>query len=287
MNAGEKRAKFRSVLSGHQTAIADSVFDPISARIADRVGFEIGLMGGSLASFTVLGAPDLILITLSELAEQCKRSCRASRVSLLVDADHGYGNALNVMRTVEELEAAGVAALTIEDTLLPRRFGAGGAAELTSIEEGVGKMKAALAARRDPGLVIVGRTSATAISSLDDAIVRLRAYAAAGVDALMVPGIKNRAELDRIADAVSTPLIIGGSSEELSDLTYLASRHVRAFSYGHQAFAASVKAIHDTMMAVRNGTPAAKLANIADKELMEHVTRAADFTARAKAYLGS
>ena len=286
MNSSEKRAKFRAVLGGSQVAVAASVFDPISARIADRVGFEVGLMGGSLASFTVLGAPDLILITLSELAEQCKRACRASRVSLLVDADHGYGNALNVMRTVEELEAAGVAALTIEDTSLPRRFGAGGAAELTSIEEGVAKMKAALAARRDPGLVIVGRTSATVISGLDDAIARLRAYAASGVDALMVPGVKNRAELDRIADAVSVPLVTGGSSEELSDLTYLASRRVRVFSQGHQAFAASVKAIHDTMVAIRNGTPASKLANIADKELMDHVTRATDFAAHAKAYLG-
>src|SRR5439155_18065278 len=106
-----------------------------------------------------LGAPDLILLTLSEFAEQAYRINRAFDLPLLVDADHGYGNALNVMRTVHELETAGVAALTIEDTLLPRPFGPAGRA-LTSIEEGVGKIRAALAARQDPDLSIVGRTTA-------------------------------------------------------------------------------------------------------------------------------
>src|ERR1700674_4325233 len=118
-----RRERFRSVLSGNKCIYPGSVYDAISARIAEDLGFEVGIFAGSVASMTVLGAPDLIVLTLTEFAEQAHRICRAGSLPLLVDADHGYGNALNVMRTVEELETAGVAALSIEDTALPRTFG--------------------------------------------------------------------------------------------------------------------------------------------------------------------
>src|SRR5262249_18165156 len=149
-----------------------------SARIAEDLGFEVGMFAGSIASLTVLGAPDLIVVTLSEFAEQALRINRAGNLPLLVDADHGYGNALSVKRTVEELETAGVAALTIEDTELPAVFGRPGANRLISLDEGVGKMRAALAGRQDASLVVAARTSAMQISGLEDTIARVRAYAA-------------------------------------------------------------------------------------------------------------
>lgn len=102
----ERRERFRSVLSGNKCVYPGSVFDPISARIAEDLGFEVGMFAGSVASMTVLGAPDLIVLTLTEFAAQAHRICRAGNLPLLCDADHGYGNALNVMRTVEELETA-------------------------------------------------------------------------------------------------------------------------------------------------------------------------------------
>lgn len=286
--SSSKRAAFRAVLSGSTAVVAGSVWDPISARIADKLGVRVGLMGGSLGSYAVLGAPDIIVLTLTEFADQARRACRASKVSLLVDADHGYGNALNVMRTVEELEAAGVAALTIEDTLLPRAYGAGSKPQLVSVEEGVGKMKAALGARRDKELVIVGRTSAHSITDVDDAIRRLKAYEAAGVDALMAPHLHGRAELERIAAAVRLPLIVGGAQGDLAgaDLPYLTGQGVRVWSPGHHAFNASVQAIHDAMKALQEGTPASKLPGVAGKDLMDWVTRAAEFDAHGKAYLG-
>src|SRR5665213_3103930 len=111
-----------------------------SARIAEDLGFEAGMFAGSIASFTVLGAPDIVMLTLTEFAQQAYRINRAGSLPLLVDADHGYGNALNVKRTVEELETAGVAGMTIEDTALPTSYGATGAT-LIPIAEGVGKMK--------------------------------------------------------------------------------------------------------------------------------------------------
>ena len=152
MDFTTRRERYRGILAGDKCVYPGSVFDPISARIAEDIGFEVGMFAGSIASGTVLGAPDLIVLTLTEFAQQIHRICRAGDLSLMVDADHGYGNALNVMRTVEELETAGVAALTIEDTVLPRTFG-GGPDAVLPIAEVVGKMKAALAARTAGGAI--------------------------------------------------------------------------------------------------------------------------------------
>src|SRR5712692_10081399 len=184
MNLTQRRERFRAILAGGRCVHPASVYDPLSARIAEDLGFELGMLAGSIASLTVLGAPDLIVLTLTEFAQQILRISRAGNLPLLVDADHGYGNALNVKRTVEELETAGVAALTIEDTALPAAYGDGGKASLISLEEGVGKMRAALAGRQDPALVVAARTSAMQIAGAEETIRRVRAYAAAGVDAV-------------------------------------------------------------------------------------------------------
>ena len=184
MNLVQRRARFRAILDGDRCVHPASVFDPISARIAEDLGFEVGMLAGSIASGTVLGAPDLVVLTLTEFAQQIQRICRAGDLSLMVDADHGYGNALNVMRTVEELETAGVSAMTIEDTVLPRSFGSAGREQMIPLEEGVGKMKAALAARQAPSMVIAGRTGALRSAGLAEAVRRVKAYQNAGVDAL-------------------------------------------------------------------------------------------------------
>src|SRR5215510_5382458 len=123
MHWTKRRERFRAILSGERCVHPGSVFDPISARIAEDLGYEVGMFAGSIASLAVLGAPDIVVLTLSEFAAQAYRINRAGNLPLLVDADHGYGNALSVKRTVEELETAGVAALTIEDTLLPQPYG--------------------------------------------------------------------------------------------------------------------------------------------------------------------
>ncbi|HZB93171.1 MAG TPA: isocitrate lyase/phosphoenolpyruvate mutase family protein [Stellaceae bacterium] len=276
MEWSERRQRFRSLLKGSRCLHPGSVFDPISARIAEQVGFEIGMFAGSIASFTVLGNPDLILLTLSEFAEQAYRICRAAKLPVLVDADHGYGNALNVMRTVEELETAGIAALSIEDTALPANFGAAEEARLIPIAEGVGKMRAALAARQDPGLVIAGRTQAISVTGIEDTIARAKAYAEAGVDALFFVGLKKRADLDAIAAAVNRPIIIGGGAGELDDLDYLAARGVRVALQGHQPFLAAVRAVYDTLKALHQGVKPKDLPGVASPDLMKMVTREAE-----------
>ena len=281
-----RRQVFRGILDGHECVHPASVFDPISARIAESIGFECGMFAGSTASLTVLGAPDLILLTLSEFASQAYRINRAGNLPLLVDADHGYGNALNVRRTVEELESAGVAGLTIEDTLLPRAFGAE-KPELTTVEEGVGKMRAALSARQDTSLVIVGRTIAMGLTGTDDAVARARAYAAAGVDAFMFVGLTKREQLEAARAAIDIPIILGGTPAALADRDYLASKGVRIALQGHQPIMAAVQAVHDTLRALRDGTKPSDLEGIASAELMQAVTRDADHASWTRDFLST
>lgn len=280
-----RREKFRAILAGSDCIHPGSVHDPISARIAEEVGFEAGIFAGSVASLTILGAPDLIVITLSEFAEQALRINRGGELPLIVDADHGYGNALNVMRTVEELENAGIAAMSIEDTELPHPFGKAGKPQLLSIEEGAGKMRAAVAARRDADLAIFGRTSARSITGLDDAIARARAYEAAGVDAMFVVGFKDAGDLAKLADAIDIPIVLGSGGAEMGDSAFLASHRVRVSLLGHQPFAASIQALYDTLKALRDGVDPKALKGIAPKALVDRVTRAADYQAAMDDYL--
>ncbi len=281
----ERRQRFRALLSGDRCVHPASVFDAISARIAEDLGFEAGMFAGSVASLTVLGAPDLIVLTMPEFADQAHRICRAGTLPLMVDADHGYGNALNVMRTVEALENAGIAGMSIEDTLLPQAHGSGGAASLISVDEGVGKIRAAVEARRDPGLMIAGRTSAAGMTGVADAIERVKAYEAAGSDAIFLVGVRSRDDLDAIAAEISLPLIIGGGHSSLIDLDYLSERGVRICLQGHQPFAAAVQAVETTLKALRDGTAPADLENVASKELMARVTRRDDYDRWTDEYL--
>jgi len=272
MSAQQRRVAFRAVLAGPAVVRPGSVYDAVSARIAQDLGFEIGILGGSAAALAILGEPDLVLITLTELVEQVRRITRAGGPPLLVDADHGYGNALNVRRTVEELETAGVAALTIEDTLLPQAFGAA-KPQLISLEEGVGKMKAARDGRSDPSLVIFGRTGAAAISDLDDTIARARAYEAAGVDALFFTGLKSRAQLQAIAEATRLPIMLGTVDGELDDDAFLSAQRVRIANQGHAPIAAATQAVYATLKALREGVKPKALPGLPSAELTAQVTR--------------
>jgi oxaloacetate decarboxylase len=285
MTFRNRRDALRSILSGSGCIRPGSVYDAISIRIAQDLGFEVGMFGGSIASLAVLGDPDIALITLTELAEQMRRMSRAAALPVLVDADHGYGNALNVRRTVEELETAGAAGLTIEDTLLPQAFGQSGV-QLISLEEGVGKIKAAVDARGDPALVIMARTGAASVSGLDDAIARAKAYQATGVDALFFTGIKTRTELEAISAATTLPIVLGGFPEELVDRDYLAGQRVRIALQGHAPFAAATQAVYEKLKALCDGQSPGDLKGLASAGLIGRATRDADVKARLAQFLG-
>jgi len=261
------------------------VFDSISARIAEDVGFEAGMFAGSVASLTILGAPDHIVITMTEFADQCRRICRSGELPLMVDADHCYGNALNVMRSVEELEMAGVCGMSIEDTVLPMEHGAPRETRFTSIEEGVGKMKAALEARRDTGMAIVGRTSMVP-RDLEDGIARVKAYEQAGVDALFLVGVKTREDLEAVASEVKLPLVIGGNPADMQDLDYLSGLNVRLCLQGHQPIAAGYQAVFETLKALRDGTAPKDLKGLPSGELTSVMQRNSDYERWIDEFLG-
>lgn len=286
MNHTEQRKRLRAVLAGSKCLSPASVFDPLSARVAEAVGYEVGMLAGSVASNTTLGAPDLIVLTLTELAGQVRRIMRASGLSLLVDADHGYGNALNAMRTVEELEHAGVSALTIEDTALPARFGRPeNAEELVSTGEMVGKLRAALAARGDPSLVVAGRTAALKVEGTEGAVARAKAYEAAGVDAIFVAGGEKLEQIEAIHAAVRLPIIMGSAPASLRRED-LAARGVRILLQGHQPVAAAVKALRDTYSHLYNGgAPADLKSRIASPQDMERLVNGEVYKKWQREYL--
>ncbi|MCC2097138.1 MAG: isocitrate lyase/PEP mutase family protein [Hyphomicrobiales bacterium] len=273
MSKQTPRQRLRQVLAGTACIRPASVFDPASARIAESIGFEAGMYAGSVASLVVLGAPDIIVLTLSEFAAQARRICRASSIPLICDADHGYGNALNVMRTVNELENSGVAGMTIEDTDLPRPFGAA-QPRLLPLAEGLGKMRAAVAARTDPDLCIFARTSALSVTGTDDAIERLKAYQDTGVDGIFLVGATKKQEIEAVAKVARLPLLLGAIGPEIDDTAFLADHGVRVALLGHQPFMSALEAIRACMQAQRDG---AALPAQPSRELMQTVTRASDY----------
>ncbi len=275
MHPTQKREQFRAILAGDQCIHPASVFDPLSVRIAEDLGYELAFMAGSTASATVLGAPDLVVLTLSEFAEQIRRICRAANIGLIVDADHGYGNALNVMRTVAELETAGLAGLTIEDTALPQGFGRAKGEDLITLEEGVGKMQAALAGRQDPTLVIIARTAALRAEGIDGTVRRVKAYAQTGVDAIWLAGGVTPEGVSAVHEAVGLPLLTGAG--DMTD-EFLTANGVRVAHQGHLPLAGAVKGMYDTLKALRDGVAPRDLrGSVATSEFMGQVTRKLDY----------
>ena len=284
MNWTPRRARLRALLNGAGCVYPASVHDPISARLAQGIGFEAGMLAGSVASLAVLGAPDVILLTLSEFADQALRINRACDLPMMADADHGYGNALNVMRTVQELEAAGISGLTIEDTLLPRPFGETKARPV-SIAEGVGKMKAAVAARSDPALVILARTGAIGMTGLDDTLERIRAYQDTGVDGIFLSGVRTRADVAAIHATTRLPLVFGTLTPEIADQAFLAAHGVRIALQGHAPFMAAIEALRATLQALRDGVQPGDLKGLPTDALVKEVSGEAQWRAATDAYL--
>ena len=240
-----------------------------------------------MVASTTLAAPDILVHTATEYADQIRRIMRVSRLSLFVDADNGYGNALNVMRTVQEFEHAGVSALAIEDTTGPIAFGqADTGLRLVSIEEGVGKMRAALAARSDPALMISARTPALRLEGIESLVARAKAYAAAGVDAIHITGgIEKTEHFQAVRAVFKQPIIVGASHGALTR-EELAAAGVRLMLQGHQEVAAAVKALRETYTHLFNGgAPADLKSKIASAEEMEQLVRGESYQQWLREYM--
>ncbi|MCO4757221.1 MAG: isocitrate lyase/PEP mutase family protein [Oceanospirillaceae bacterium] len=242
------RKRMRQLLESNQCVACASVFDPLSIRMANDIGFKVGILGGSVASLMNLGAPDISLLTLSELTNQARRVCGAANLPVVVDGDSGYGNSLNVMRTVADLEHAGTAMITLEDTVLPRPHNKP-AMSLTSIGEASDKLRAALKARIDPEFAIFARTHALKGHSLEELLERVKAYSKLGIDGICIFGLAEKDKLAVLAEVADLPLmLISYGDVDLGAPDAMAAHNVRIQFAGHQAFEESVKAVYLSLM---------------------------------------
>jgi carboxyvinyl-carboxyphosphonate phosphorylmutase len=280
MQATARRERLRRVLQGNETVILPAVFDAISARVVETAGFDIALLSGSVSAASLQGVPDLILVTMTEVAQLAKRVVSATSLSLFVDADHGFGNALNAMRCVQELEAAGVAALTLEDTALPRPYGTRGPSAI-SIQEMCGKLKAAVAAREDSSLVLIGRTDTIRYRGLDEALERARAYQETGVDAIFIPGAQTREELEAIREAIRLPLIGSGlprPENGKSGLQILQEIGYRLVLMSTMPFRVAIQAMHEAVTYLKaHGEPGPYADRMCSTEMLDTLVYAEQY----------
>ena len=264
-----------AILAGDRVVTPASVYDPLTLRIAADLGCEMAMLGGSVASYAILGEPDLILVSLGELADLVRRITRAAPVPLLVDADHGFGNALNARRTVEALDLAGAAGCSIEDTALPEPHGAPGG--LIPVEEAAGKLAAAVEGKRTDGFVVAGRTAFE--GDIDALRARVRAYSATGIDALFFTRMRDRAALEAARAETALPFILGGVAPAIDDPDWLAAQGVRIALRGHATFRESLEAAFAALQARHGGPPQ-------PPDLLRHLTRADDRDADRARFLG-
>jgi 2-methylisocitrate lyase-like PEP mutase family enzyme len=208
----EARQRLRERLSAGPMIVAPGIYDAYGARFVEQAGFEAVYMTGNGVSASLLGRPDVGLVDLTLFAAHAHRAAACVNIPLICDADTGYGNAVNVRHTVQEFEAAGVAAIHLEDQVSPKRCGhLPGSRPVVEMREHVGKIEAAIAARRDPDFVIIARTDAAAGHGLDEAIRRGKAYRAAGADVVFVelkgsPNILE--ELARVTQEINAPCLV-------------------------------------------------------------------------------
>lgn len=279
----------RDLLKSPEILIAPGAHNAFTARIIEQSGFKAVYMTGSGAAMDLLGLPDLGLLTMSEMVAHARNIVQATSLPVIADADTGYGNALNVMRTVREYEGAGVAGLHIEDQVAPKRCGHFSGKEVISREEMIGKIKAALDSRRDQNLVVIARTDARAVLGLQEAIERGVAYAEAGADMIFVDAPESAEELSLIARSIPAPLMAnlseGGktpllSAKELQDMGY------KLVIYPRSAAGAAAKAIQELMAVLkRDGTTEKYLDRIISFEGRNQITGLAYYRELDKKYL--
>jgi len=199
--------RLRALLAGPGIVMVPGAHDAFTARLIEQTGFPACYMTGAGSVAALLGLPDVGLITMTEMVMNARYIARAVSLPVICDADTGYGNAINVMRTVREYEAAGVAGIHLEDQVFPKRCGHMEGKVLVPLEEMAAKIRAACEAREDPDFVIIARTDSRAGEGVDGAIRRARAYVEAGADVLFPEAPQSREELARFAAEIPGPLL--------------------------------------------------------------------------------
>jgi carboxyvinyl-carboxyphosphonate phosphorylmutase len=259
------RARLRELLARPEPLVAPGAYDALSARLVEQAGFDVVYMTGFGTTASLIGRPDVGLLTGTEMVDSARRIVAAVDVPVIADADTGYGNAINVLRTVQAYEQAGVAGIHIEDQVTPKKCGHMSGKAVIDTDEMLGKLRAAVAARRDPDLLIIARTDAAAVHGLDEAIARARAFADAGADVLFVEAPTNEEDVARVASELRgvAPLVFNWAEGGRTPPVPLARIAELGFSLVLYpigtllAATAGIRALLATLAA--DGTPAAAL----------------------------
>ncbi|SCG82000.1 carboxyvinyl-carboxyphosphonatephosphorylmutase [Proteiniborus sp. DW1] len=256
----KKTTILRQLLNSKEILVAPGAHDALTARVIEKSGFKAIYMTGYGQAASVLGKPDIGLLSMTEMLDRARKFASAVNIPVIADGDTGFGNAITVMRTVEEYEAAGVAAIQLEDQVAPKRCGHMLGRKVVSLDEMVGKIKAAVAARKDPDFVIIARTDARTIHGIDEAIRRAKAYEEAGADVIFVESVESIEEMKRVNEEIKVPtlanMVEGGRTplllnKELEDIGYSLVIYPTASTY------VTAKAMFDLMEALKlNGTTA-------------------------------
>ncbi|GAA5236307.1 isocitrate lyase/PEP mutase family protein [Verticiella sediminum] len=282
-DAAQRRRRLRRALAAEAPLIVPGCYDVMSALLAQQAGFEAVVVSGFGVSASLLGLPDMELCTASETIQVCGNVAARVDMPVLADADDGYGNALNVMRTVQALEQRGVSAITLEDQVSPKRCPLlGEPPALVSIDEAEGKLRAALRARRDPELMIVAR-----IDAHDEAevLARARRYADTGVDAikLVSPALRRLAFLDEVRHACGLPLFIAALGWAGRQAAGAFDGKVAVVTHPLMPLMSAAAAVQGNLLALREGRPLPQAPLALDA--LEHVLGLPGLHALEQAYL--
>lgn len=266
-------------------------FNPLVAKLAEQIGFRaVYLSGGALSAGN--GVPDIGLLTLTEFVQAAQLTAQATNLPLLCDADTGFGEALNVERTVRTFEAAGVAGIHLEDQEMPKRCGHLSGKSVVSAEAMAAKIRAAVAAKRDKEFVIIARTDAKGVNGFEDAVRRAKLYLEAGADAIFPEAMESREEFERFAKAVPGAILLANVTEfgksPLLDVATLGALGYRLILFPLTAFRSAMKAAENTLRDLfANGTQKASVPNMQTRQELYDLLGYTGYEQRDKAYFGS
>lgn len=282
-----RRKQFRKLLTEKRIIVAPGAFDALSARIVEEAGFPaIYLTGGGLSRSW--GFPDLGLMTMVENAAFIARVCDSVEIPVISDADTGYGNALNVVRTVREYERTGVAGFHLEDQVTPKRCGHYEGKEVVNRGEMVGKIRAALDARQDKDMVIIARTDARAVLGLEEAIERGNVYAQEGADIIFVEAPQSIEELERIAKEIDAPVLVNmvkGSRTPLMPSPELEKMGYKIAIYPNESHRAAIWAVRACIHHLRERGTTVDFEPMVDFATREEIVGTPRWQAMEKKYL--
>ncbi|PRZ42810.1 2-methylisocitrate lyase-like PEP mutase family enzyme [Antricoccus suffuscus] len=249
------RRKLREALA-RGMVIAPGAYDALSARMIDDAGFDACYLTGFGTTASLLGRPDIGLVSQSEMASTVRRVAAAIDVPVIADADTGYGNTLNVVRTVHEYEQAGASAIQLEDQVFPKRCGHMDGKEVVDLGEAVSKIRAAVAARTDPDFQVIARTDIAAIEGVDAAIDRAKAFADAGADVLFVEAPPTRADIEKVANSLSDHTLLfnwveGGKTEGI-DIDVIRDLGFRLVIFPISTLLAATHALRDLLTTLKS-----------------------------------